>query len=87
LGIRGTFKVLDLRILANNPYFIVWRLFLQSLPFYGHIHNRHLSTKGKDPVPAPFVLFNDLLMLLQSIPGDVFEVLTDEVVHTWAVKG
>ena len=40
-----------------------------------------LFIKGIDPVPSTNVLLNDLLVLFQSITGDVFEVLANEMVH------
>ena len=46
-----------------------------------HVVELLFSIKGIDPIPASNVLLDDLLMLLQSIPGDVLEVLADEVVH------
>jgi len=44
------------------------------------------SIKGVNPVSTPNVLFDNLLMLVQSIPGNVFEMLADEVIHTGVVK-
>jgi hypothetical protein len=39
------------------------------------------SIKGIDPVSTPNILFDDLLMLFQSITGDVFKVVASEVIH------
>ena len=44
-----------------------------------HVVELLFPIKGIDPVPSANVLLNNLLMLFQSIPGDVFEVLADEV--------
>lgn len=46
-----------------------------------HVVKLLFSIKSIDPVSTPNVLFDDLLMPPKSIPGDVFEVLADEMVH------
>ena len=46
-----------------------------------HVIELLFSIKGIDTVSTPNVLLNYFLMLFQSITGDVFEMLADEVAH------
>ena len=46
-----------------------------------HIVKLPLPIQRINPVPATNVLLDDLLMLFQCFPGNVFEMLANEVVH------